>query len=189
MFWSFFWNSYIAWIQSITCQIYSQGFKECILLLHFSERSNLMTKHFISNHVITFQILSSGICGTDLHILEGRNKVPLPAVLGHEGAGIVESVGEGVTSVKPGNWTRYGVNPVKSPFLTHSLTFPQTTWKSQTHYIVTKIFKCNHITYIKNSQPKIQNLQNVCLSEKKSNKKKFSPLISIEIVSSLPISN
>ncbi|XP_036164081.1 alcohol dehydrogenase 1-like isoform X1 [Myotis myotis] len=52
---------------------------------------------------VRIKILSSGICGTDLHILEGRNKVPLPAVLGHEGAGIIESVGEGVTSVKPGD--------------------------------------------------------------------------------------
>uniref|UniRef100_A0A8D2HSH5 Alcohol dehydrogenase-like N-terminal domain-containing protein n=1 Tax=Urocitellus parryii TaxID=9999 RepID=A0A8D2HSH5_UROPR len=37
------------------------------------------------------------------HILEGKNKVPFPAILGHEGAGIVESIGEGVTSVKPGD--------------------------------------------------------------------------------------
>lgn len=94
-------------MQSITCQIYSQGFKEYILslvweILHFSERSNFMTKNFISNNLITFQILSSGVCATDLHILEGKFKVPFPAVLGHEGAGIIESVGEGVTSVKPG---------------------------------------------------------------------------------------
>uniref|UniRef100_A0A8D2BE16 Alcohol dehydrogenase n=1 Tax=Sciurus vulgaris TaxID=55149 RepID=A0A8D2BE16_SCIVU len=53
---------------------------------------------------VRIKIISSGICGTDKHILEGKDKVPLPAILGHEGAGIVESIGEGVTSVKPGNF-------------------------------------------------------------------------------------
>ncbi|XP_055970280.1 alcohol dehydrogenase 1-like [Sorex fumeus] len=52
---------------------------------------------------VRIKILSSGLCGTDLHILEGRNKVPFPVILGHEGAGIVESIGEDVTSVKPGD--------------------------------------------------------------------------------------
>nr|XP_040148986.1 alcohol dehydrogenase 1-like [Ictidomys tridecemlineatus] len=52
---------------------------------------------------VRIKIISSGTCGTDKHILEGKNKVPFPAILGHEGAGIVESIGEGVTSVKPGD--------------------------------------------------------------------------------------
>ncbi|VTJ90514.1 Hypothetical predicted protein, partial [Marmota monax] len=50
---------------------------------------------------VRIKIISSGTCGTDKHILEGKNEVPFPAILGHEGAGIVESIGEGVTSVKP----------------------------------------------------------------------------------------
>ncbi|XP_051021678.1 LOW QUALITY PROTEIN: alcohol dehydrogenase 1-like [Acomys russatus] len=52
---------------------------------------------------VRIKIISSGICGTDNHILEEKNKVPLPAILGHEGAGIVESIGHGVTTVKPGD--------------------------------------------------------------------------------------
>ncbi|XP_004875480.1 alcohol dehydrogenase 1 [Heterocephalus glaber] len=52
---------------------------------------------------VRVQIISSGLCGTDKHILEGKSRVPLPAILGHEGAGIVESIGEGVTSVQPGD--------------------------------------------------------------------------------------
>ncbi|XP_021511461.1 alcohol dehydrogenase 1-like [Meriones unguiculatus] len=52
---------------------------------------------------VRIKIISSGICGTDNHILEGKNKVPLPAILGHEGAGVVESIGPGVTTVKPGD--------------------------------------------------------------------------------------
>lgn len=71
-----------------------------------------MTKHFISNHLIIFQIISSGICGTDKHILEGKNEVPFPIILGHEGAGIVESIGKGVTTVKPGKFQDgYGASP------------------------------------------------------------------------------
>ncbi len=45
-----------------------------------------------------------GICGTDLHILEGLGYVPpLPHILGHEPAGVVASVGEGVTRFRPGD--------------------------------------------------------------------------------------
>ena len=43
---------------------------------------------------------ASGICHTDHASLQW----PGPLVLGHEGAGVVESVGPGVTSVKPGGW-------------------------------------------------------------------------------------
>ncbi len=58
---------------------------------------------------------AAGICGSDLHYLLGRRKgvVPsanLPAVLGHENAGLVVEVGPGVTSVKPGN--RVAVEPL-----------------------------------------------------------------------------
>ncbi|XP_044535944.1 alcohol dehydrogenase 1-like [Gracilinanus agilis] len=52
---------------------------------------------------VRIKIVSSGICGSDNHILQGKLKIPLPAILGHEGAGIVESIGEGVSNVKPGD--------------------------------------------------------------------------------------
>lgn len=49
------------------------------------------------------QIVATGVCHTDLyHLFEGMNKDGFPAVLGHEGAGIVESVGPGVTEFQPG---------------------------------------------------------------------------------------
>ncbi|MFD0855610.1 alcohol dehydrogenase catalytic domain-containing protein, partial [Actinomadura adrarensis] len=38
-----------------------------------------------------------GVCGTDLHIASGHLNVPTPLVLGHEGLGTVESLGEGTT--------------------------------------------------------------------------------------------
>ena len=48
-------------------------------------------------------IKAVGICHTDLVVASGAMGLQFPAILGHEGAGIVEGVGEGVTSVKPGD--------------------------------------------------------------------------------------
>ncbi|MGC5013448.1 NAD(P)-dependent alcohol dehydrogenase [Streptosporangium sp. DT93] len=49
---------------------------------------------------VLVRVVSTGICGTDL---EFAGFFPTPAVLGHEGAGIVERVGSRVTSVSPGD--------------------------------------------------------------------------------------
>lgn len=46
---------------------------------------------------------AAGVCHSDLHFIDGTWPMPLPAILGHEGAGIVERVGENVTSVQPGD--------------------------------------------------------------------------------------
>ena len=46
---------------------------------------------------------ASGVCHSDLHFIEGSYGHPLPVVLGHEAAGTVESVGDAVTYVKPGD--------------------------------------------------------------------------------------
>nr|XP_033813138.1 alcohol dehydrogenase 1A-like isoform X2 [Geotrypetes seraphini] len=55
-------------------------------------------------HEIRVKIAATGICGTDEHALHGYfSNIEFPIILGHEAAGIVESVGEGVTSVKPGD--------------------------------------------------------------------------------------
>ena len=45
----------------------------------------------------------AGLCHSDVHISHGDLEARLPMVLGHEGAGIVEEVGPGVTRVKPGD--------------------------------------------------------------------------------------
>ncbi|OBT71380.1 hypothetical protein VF21_09417 [Pseudogymnoascus sp. 05NY08] len=53
---------------------------------------------------VRIEIYYTGVCHTDAYTLSGKDpKEAFPIVLGHEGAGIVESVGSGVTSVKPGN--------------------------------------------------------------------------------------
>jgi S-(hydroxymethyl)glutathione dehydrogenase/alcohol dehydrogenase len=44
-----------------------------------------------------------GVCGTDLHSVKGEWQRPTPMVLGHEGAGTVEAVGNGVSSLRPGD--------------------------------------------------------------------------------------
>jgi S-(hydroxymethyl)glutathione dehydrogenase / alcohol dehydrogenase len=52
---------------------------------------------------VLVRMAASGVCRSDYHVVVGEWTAPTPIVLGHEGAGIVESVGEGVTSVKPGD--------------------------------------------------------------------------------------
>ncbi|NWR93555.1 ADH1 dehydrogenase, partial [Furnarius figulus] len=53
---------------------------------------------------VRIKMVATGICHTDEHVLRGSfPNVEFPVILGHEGAGIVESTGEGVTSVKPGD--------------------------------------------------------------------------------------
>ena len=50
------------------------------------------------------QIQACGVCHTDLHYREGGINDEFPFLLGHEAAGMVESVGEGVTDVAPGDF-------------------------------------------------------------------------------------
>ncbi|KAK1345712.1 hypothetical protein QTO34_008176 [Cnephaeus nilssonii] len=55
-------------------------------------------------HEVRIQIIATALCHTDAHILHPKfTKALFPVILGHEGAGIVESVGPGVTNCKPGD--------------------------------------------------------------------------------------
>jgi alcohol dehydrogenase, propanol-preferring len=53
---------------------------------------------------IVIRVKACGVCHTDLHLMAGEWRLPkLPLVLGHEAVGIVDAVGPGVTSFKPGD--------------------------------------------------------------------------------------
>lgn len=52
---------------------------------------------------VRVRLAASGVCHSDLSVLEGAFPQPLPAVLGHEGAGTVVEVGQGVSTVRPGD--------------------------------------------------------------------------------------
>lgn len=61
---------------------------------------------------VLVRLAASGVCHSDLHVVLGEWASPSPIVLGHEGAGVVEAVGEGVTTVAEGDhvilsWTPY----------------------------------------------------------------------------------
>ena len=55
------------------------------------------------DHEVVVRVVASGVCHSDLHVIEGLWPQPIPSVLGHEGAGIVEKVGKAVAYVKPGD--------------------------------------------------------------------------------------
>ncbi|MBY8822371.1 Zn-dependent alcohol dehydrogenase [Sphingomonas colocasiae] len=52
---------------------------------------------------VLIRTVACGVCRSDLHFVDGAYPHPLPAIPGHEAAGIVEMVGEGVTTVKVGD--------------------------------------------------------------------------------------
>ena len=52
---------------------------------------------------VTVKLGACGVCHSDLSAINGTIALPLPLVLGHEGAGVVEQVGEGVSDLAPGD--------------------------------------------------------------------------------------
>jgi S-(hydroxymethyl)glutathione dehydrogenase/alcohol dehydrogenase len=52
---------------------------------------------------VRVRLAAAGVCHSDLSLTNGTMRLPVPAVLGHEGAGTVVSVGDGVTHVAPGD--------------------------------------------------------------------------------------
>jgi S-(hydroxymethyl)glutathione dehydrogenase/alcohol dehydrogenase len=48
---------------------------------------------------VLVRVRASGLCHTDLEVIDGSLAYPLPIVLGHEGAGVVEAVGSDVSYV------------------------------------------------------------------------------------------
>ncbi|MEM6435017.1 MAG: alcohol dehydrogenase catalytic domain-containing protein, partial [Cyanobacteria bacterium P01_D01_bin.115] len=53
---------------------------------------------------VLVRLVATGVCHTDAYTLSGKDPEGIfPSILGHEGGGVVEEVGAGVTSVQPGD--------------------------------------------------------------------------------------
>src|SRR4051812_48537012 len=52
---------------------------------------------------VLVQIKAAGLCHSDLSVINGSRPRPMPMALGHEAAGVVVEVGEGVTDLQPGD--------------------------------------------------------------------------------------
>jgi len=52
---------------------------------------------------VLIQTVGAGLCHSDLHFMEGLFRTQMPIVMGHESAGIVQAIGDGVDYVKPGD--------------------------------------------------------------------------------------
>ncbi|HET9731287.1 MAG TPA: NDMA-dependent alcohol dehydrogenase [Acidimicrobiales bacterium] len=60
---------------------------------------------------VRVKLAASGLCHSDEHLVTGDLPAPLPIIGGHEGAGVVDAVGPGVTSVKVGDHVVLGFIP------------------------------------------------------------------------------
>jgi S-(hydroxymethyl)glutathione dehydrogenase/alcohol dehydrogenase len=61
---------------------------------------------------VLVRFIAAGLCPTDEHMRTGEMPVPCPVVAGHEGAGIVQETGSGVTRIKPGDHVVCSFMPV-----------------------------------------------------------------------------
>ena len=52
---------------------------------------------------VTVRMKAAGVCHSDYHVMCGDLSMPMPIILGHEGAGVIEAVGEGVTDLQIGD--------------------------------------------------------------------------------------
>jgi S-(hydroxymethyl)glutathione dehydrogenase/alcohol dehydrogenase len=52
---------------------------------------------------VRVRMKAAGVCHSDLHVIKGDLAMPMPVICGHEGAGIIESIGDGVTTVALGD--------------------------------------------------------------------------------------
>ena len=56
-----------------------------------------------SHGEVRVSVRAAGVCGSDRHVLDGEWNVAMPAIMGHEAAGVVEAVGEGVRNLSVGD--------------------------------------------------------------------------------------
>ena len=77
---------------------------------------------------VLVRTVAAGVCHSDLHFQNGSYPYPLPSVLGHESAGVVEKVGSAVTYVKPGDHVITCLSAFCGPVSYTHLTLPTTPY-------------------------------------------------------------
>jgi S-(hydroxymethyl)glutathione dehydrogenase / alcohol dehydrogenase len=60
---------------------------------------------------VLVRVRAAGLCHTDLEVIDGSLRYPMPIVLGHEAAGVIEDVGSAVRGLKPGDHVILSWNP------------------------------------------------------------------------------
>jgi S-(hydroxymethyl)glutathione dehydrogenase/alcohol dehydrogenase len=65
---------------------------------------------------VLVDMVGAGVCHSDYHMLSGKLNLPMPLVMGHEGAGIVSETGPGVTGFSPGDKVIFSMEGY--PFMT-----------------------------------------------------------------------
>src|SRR5579883_3083268 len=65
----------------------------------------------LAPHDVLVRVRAAGLCHTDLEVIEGSLRYPMPIVLGHEAAGVVEAVGSAVTKPRVGDHVVLSWNP------------------------------------------------------------------------------
>lgn len=84
--------------------------------IHQMEMMEVPTPQIVNDVDVLIKMKTLGVCGSDVHYYKtgriGSQVVDYPFSVGHEGAGVVEAVGSGVTNVKPGD--RIAIEPAMS---------------------------------------------------------------------------
>ena len=60
---------------------------------------------------VVVRVRAAGLCHTDLEVIDGSLRYPLPMILGHEAAGVVEEVGAAVSNIRVGDHVILSWNP------------------------------------------------------------------------------
>ncbi len=112
------------------------------------------TIYFLDEGQVIVRVLCAGICGSQIQEIDGRKGDPahLPHLLGHEGSGIVEEIGPGVTTVRKGDkvvihWKKGIGNESVLPFFKEIKAGPCTTFSTRT------IVSENRVTAIPSDVP------------------------------------
>jgi len=83
-------------LEGIAKAVSYDGTRKVSVSDHPPPKLNLQPTHFL-------RVTTSGICGSDLHMYDGRTPLDKGTVVGHEIMGVIEETGEAVSSIKKGD--------------------------------------------------------------------------------------